>query len=96
MSNPIQLNMFAPPPKVVHYAYPWEGVFDWHPEVGKLASMHAVILEGQGYCYGDTVRINSIDGEDVTCTVEHQMDANWWKNGTVYRCKKSDLWPVFS
>lgn len=73
--------------------YPWQSTFDWTPEVGGLAQMHSVILPGQGYCYGDTVRLNSIEGEDVVCTVEHQSDPQWWKNGTVYRCELSDLWP---
>lgn len=82
---------FAPGPKP---KYPWEGIFDWTPQVGGLAQMGTVILKDQGYCYGDPVRINSIRGENVVCTVEHQMDPDWWKNGTTYQCVLSDLWPV--
>lgn len=74
--------------------YPWQGIFDWMPKVGGLAQMHAVILPDYGYCYGDPVRINSIEGEQVVCTVENQFDHEFWKNGTVYRCTLHDLWPI--
>lgn len=73
--------------------YPWDGIFDWHPEEGGMAQMHTVIISGVGYCYGDMVRILSIDGDNVICKVENKADHNWWKNGITYHCKKSDLWP---
>lgn len=74
--------------------YPWLSIFDWMPTVGGLAQMHSVVLPEQGYCYGDSVRINSIEGEEVVCTVEHQLQSDWWKNGKVYKCMLSDLWPI--
>jgi hypothetical protein len=91
----LQYNLFeATKQAVIEPEHPWQGTFpDWMPQVGGLAQMHSVILEEQGYCYGDCVRINSIEGENVTCTVEHQIDAEWWKNGTVYTCTLNDLWP---
>jgi hypothetical protein len=89
-----QLDLFITnEPKEV-YQYPWQPFFAWMPKVGGLAQMHSVVIDGYGYCYGDQVRINAIEGEDVTCTVESQWDKHFWKNGTVYQCKKSDLWPL--
>lgn len=88
-----QLSMFQPEPEP-QPRYPWENLFDWMPQVGGLAQMHSVILPEQGYCYGNPVRINSINGDDVVCTVEHLQDPDWWKNGTVYHCTMQDLWPV--
>lgn len=88
-----QLQLFQNEPSTTEDVYPWEGIWDWQPEVGELAQIHSVILENQGYCFGDSVIINSIDGDDVVCTVKHRTDENWWKNGTIYHCKKSDLWP---
>ncbi len=91
----IQYNLFAPAQEQTPEPhYPWQPIFDWMPQVGGLAQMHSVILADQGYCYGDPVRINSIEGEQVVCTVEHQLDPQWWKNGTVYRCEIADLWPI--
>lgn len=79
--------------------YPWIDCWkNWMPEVGHTAQMHAVALDGQGYCYGDRVRILSIVGNDVECVTEFykysendtRMD---WKEGRKYHCKVSDLWP---
>jgi hypothetical protein len=92
--NAIQLDLFKPAPRRDEYLYPWEPIHKWHPEVGGLASMHAVVLPEQGYCYGDIVRINYIEGIRVRCTVEHQSDPHWWKNGKEYNCTIYDLWPV--
>ena len=88
----MQLSLFAPEPQP-QPKYRWEPFFDWMPTVGGYAQMDATILPGQGYCYGDTVRITKIEGENVVCVVEHLGDPNWWKNGTVYRCTLNDLWP---
>jgi len=91
----LQLSLFQPAQEpTLEPVYPWQDIFDWMPEVGGLAQMHSVILPEQSYCYGDTVRINSIEGEQVVCTVESQYDTEFWKNGTVYRCTLSDLWPI--
>lgn len=73
--------------------YPWSQVWDWMPSVGGMAQMHAVILPNYGYCYGDQVRITSMKGSDVVCVVENKLDPTFWKNGTTYHCKLSDLWP---
>lgn len=89
----MQLSFFTPEPEP-QPKYPWLPHFDWMPEVGGLAQMNTLILPEHGYCYGDTVRINSIDGDNVVCTVEHQLDPQWWKNGTVYCCTMHDLWPI--
>ncbi|PZX18083.1 hypothetical protein LX69_01120 [Breznakibacter xylanolyticus] len=89
----LTLRFPEPPPKPKEL--PWKAIFPhWMPEQGGLAQMHTVILTGQGYCYGDTVRINEIKGEQVACTVEHFKDDNWWKNGTTYQCTLFDLWPI--
>lgn len=88
----MQLNLFTTPTHQLQQ-YPWQGIFDWMPKVGGLAQMHSVILPKHGYCYGDTVRIKSIKGQQVTCIVQHQNDKHWWKNGTVYHCTIYDLWP---
>lgn len=92
--NAIQLDLFRAPVKPRPDLYPWEPLFDWQPQVGGLAQMHAVILPEQGYCYGDTVRINYIEGIRVRCTVENQSDPNFWKNGKEYNCTIYDLWPL--
>jgi hypothetical protein len=92
--NAIQLDLFRAPVKPQPDLYPWEPIHKWQPQVGGLAQMHAVILPEQGYCFGDTVRINAIEGENVTCTVEEIHYFSEHKQGTVYRCEKSDLWPV--
>ena len=89
-----QLDLFRTNEPTTTYEYPWQPIFDWQPEIGGMAQMNSVILSGYGYCFMDQVRINFIKGEDVTCTVESQWDKNFWKNGTVYHCKKSDLWPL--
>lgn len=89
----MQLSLFQPELPTVQYKYPWEPFFDWMPKVGELAQMDATILPGQGYCYGDPVRILDIVGDDVRCVVEHQADPDWWKNGTVYLCTMNDIWP---
>jgi hypothetical protein len=58
--------------------------------------MGAVLLNGQGYCYMDRVRILTIEGEDVTCVVEFLPDScAVWKNGAVYTCRIDDLWPPY-
>jgi len=88
-----QLTLFNTPTKP-EPRYPWLSVFpDFMPAVGDLCQMHAVILEGQGYCSGDPVRILSIEGDKVRCVVENQHDPDFWKNGTEYNCSLSDLWP---
>jgi hypothetical protein len=88
-----QLTLFATPPKP-EPRFPWLSAFpDYMPKMGGLAQMHAVILPGQGYCYGDTVRILSIDGQRVRCVFESQGDPDFWKNGKEYNCSISDLWP---
>lgn len=90
----MQLSMFAPQvePKA---EYPWASVFpEWMPQLGGVAQMGAVILPNKGYCYGDRVRISYLDGETVTCFVEHAADADWWKNATIYNCTVHDLWPT--
>lgn len=89
----MQLSLFAPIPEPTP-RYPWLSLFNWMPEVGGLAQMGAVTLPEYGYCYGDVVRINSIEGDCVVCTVEHQQDPKWWKNGRVYCCSMQDLWPI--
>jgi hypothetical protein len=90
----IQLDLFKPAPRRDEYLYPWEPIHKWQPQVGGLAQMHAVILPEHGYCFMDTVRINSIEGENVTCTVEEIHYFSEHKQGTVYHCEKSDLWPL--
>ena len=90
----MQLSMFAP--QIERKSeYPWASIFpEWMPKLGEVAQMDAVILPEQGYCYGDRVRITYLDGEIVTCFVEHVTDADWWKNGKIYNCTIHDLWPT--
>jgi hypothetical protein len=91
----LQLSLFNPTKHPTPEPnYPWQHIFDWMPEIGGLAQMHSVILPDYGYCYGDTVRINSINGNQVVCTVESQYDNAFWKNGTTYHCHLMDLWPI--
>lgn len=75
--------------------YPWSGCWpEWMPKVGGRAQIHPVILEGYGYCYGDPVRILSLNKGDVVCVVESLKDKDFYKNGEVYKCKIGDLWPI--
>lgn len=73
--------------------YAWTPFWDWMPQVNELAQMDAYSMPNLGYCYGDIVRIISIEGESVVCVVESQRDSNWWKNGVEYKCTFQDLWP---
>jgi hypothetical protein len=101
-----QLDLFYVPPtkeeienKEREKLYPWITCWrNWMPVVGHTAQMGTVALKGQGYCYGDRVRILSIDGVDIECVTEfYKYDENDtrmdWKQGVKYNCKISDLWP---
>lgn len=87
----MQLSLFPPEPKPDKR--PWDGCWDWFPEVGKPAHMGIVILKGQGYCYGDRVVILSMTGENVTAIVKPRVGGAHWKEGTIYHCVINDLWP---
>lgn len=72
---------------------PWLWISDWEPAVGDMCRMGAVILEHYGYVYGDPVRILNMSGDDVTVIVSSRI-ADFWKNGSIYECKVSDLCPI--
>jgi len=87
-----QLSMFQDlTPPVTTKRLPWITIFpDWMPKVGERAQMNETILNGV-YCYMDRVIIDSIECDDVVCTVNSKWSKEW--NGRVYRCTIYDLWP---